>query len=167
MLNYINSGPGIRRNFYLSGAGMNETATLSVRINSPHIRAGRPEGKQLALWLTGRANAILALCDHQESMANIYFQAFENLKTAYAGPGLSLTASDPIPPLSMEAIQFDIALVHEAHAPATLSRSPGVPVPPVGYSHLPDPDEARTIYQQKKAELSGPESSQSGRKLID
>src|SRR5690606_28915322 len=45
-------------------------------------------------------------------LALTYFQTFENLKTAYAGPVLSLTASDPIPLLSMEAIQFDIALVH-------------------------------------------------------
>nr|WP_239457135.1 hypothetical protein [Enterobacter ludwigii] len=152
--------------------GMSQKVTLSVHKNSPHIWAGGLEGKALAFWLIGRANAILTLHDHHEGLAEsresyIDFKAFENLKTAYAGLGLSLTDSDPIPSLSMEAIQFDISLAQTLRTPATPSESPADPVPPVGYSLLPDLDGELTISRQMKADLSEQESSPFGRKLID
>lgn len=139
---------------------MNDKVTLSVYKNSPHIWAGGLEGKDLANWLMGRANAILfaenqklKLSEAKDAITELY--SSECLRSAYAALGLSQNESDPIHPLSTEVIQFDKALGGEFHKPAHPSLNQVTSVLPVGFSLLSDLREAQEEYQQKKAVLSG------------
>lgn len=134
---------------------MSEKLTLTVYKNSPHIWAGGLEGEKLARWLQGKANAILWLVKHQQQQAfhKEQLAAHKNsemLTTAYATLGLSLKETDPILPLSKEAVQFDMksAELHKQCIGA-------LALTPVGYSQLPDLAEERAIYLETEADQSG------------
>lgn len=138
---------------------MAEKVVLEVDKNSPHIWAGNLQGRELAHWLLGKANAILALENHRERLNEaredfIGLQASEKLFTSYANLGLSLQASDPIHPLSMEAIQFDREIGGEFQRLARSSLPLAGPMFPFQYQELSDLREAQEEFHQKKAALS-------------
>ncbi|MFV8873610.1 hypothetical protein ABQ345_09405 [Serratia fonticola] len=146
---------------------MNEKVTLTVFKNSPHVWAGGLEGRELALWLIGRANALLNLEQHQQTMerhANHLeeLKFAEKLVTTYATLGLSQQESDPIHPLSKEAIRFDMDLAVTPRIQGTNERSPAQSIPPVGFARLPDLAEAQEEFLKKRASLSLEGSSLSG-----
>lgn len=150
----------------------NEEITLKVHKNSPHIWAGGLEGKDLAKWLLGKANAILSLELHINNMNEareslLRLQNSEELIKAYVSLGLSLTGSDPIHPLSMAAIQYDKAVGRELYTLPHSRQLLEVPVPLVGFLELPDLGEALKAYEQKKGALSDLAPTQSGQKAND
>ena len=145
-----------------TGAGMNDKVTLTVYKNSPHIWSGGLEGEDLAKWLIGKANAIRYLArSQQERLQHINelnnLLAAGGLTQAYADLGLSRKATDPIPPLSEEAIRFDMEVALIAATQQQRTEGPGFP--PVGFSLLPDLDEERAEFHRKKHAISAPVSS--------
>ncbi|KAF1368732.1 hypothetical protein FHR25_002482 [Yokenella regensburgei] len=134
---------------------MSEKITLSVYRDSPHIWAGGLERKALARWLMARANALLYLDEYQNECG----ETRETLKSlasaselirAYTFLGVSRKETDPIHPLSREAMIHDVLHMH------LLMTSPRVqdkPVLPVGYSQLPELAEEYAKCQRKKAML--------------
>lgn len=141
---------------------MSEKVTLSVFKDSPHIWAGGLEGEDLARWLIGKANAIRYMTHcQQERLQHIKelnsLLAAEGVTQAYADLGLSRKATDPILPLSEEAIRFDMEVA--SFAATQKQCTEGNVFPPVGFSLLPDLDEEREEFHQKKALISVPESS--------
>ena len=143
----------------------NETLHLTVMKNSPHIWAGGLDGKDLALWLIGKANAILSLVTHEEKLNAarsdvVNLELTGSLVKAYAGLGLSLKECDPIRPLSTEAIQFEMALADVLQRSGSTGHSQVAQMLPVGYSQLPDLLEAQEEYQKMKEHLFSQESSE-------
>nr|WP_265090793.1 hypothetical protein [Klebsiella variicola] len=142
---------------------MSEKVTLTVYKNSPHIWAGGLEGEDLARWLIGKANAIryMARCQ-QERLQYLKdlnsLLAAEGLTQAYADLGLSRKATDPILPLSEEAIRFDmeVALI----AATQQQRTEGPVFPPLGFSRLPDLAAERAEFHRKTDEILPQESIQ-------
>jgi hypothetical protein len=144
---------------------MSEKVTLSVHKNSPHIWAGGLESEELANWLIGKANAIRYAIKRERDIREYQLrlselQHSEVLFTSYVNLGLSQKETDPIPPLSAEAIQFDMRTVGFSSF-QTKCAADSV-FPPIGYSHLPDLGEEREEFHQRKVEQSALESSQSG-----
>ncbi|MCF7065504.1 hypothetical protein L4N02_27070 [Klebsiella variicola] len=136
----------------------NNEVTLKVFKDSPHVWAGGLEGRDLADWLIGKANAILYCSFQQEKLdehrsAVTELEAAEELIVAYADLGLSQQSYDPIHAPDKVAIQFDIDLGREFRTRQTGERIQEGPVPPVGYSLLPDLAEGKEEYQRKKASL--------------
>jgi hypothetical protein len=116
----------------------NDEVTLKVFKDSPHVWAGGLEGRDLANWLIGKANAILYRVYQQEKLEEhrstvTELEAAEALIVAYAGLGLSLQSYDPIHAPDKVAIQFDIDLGREFRIRQTGERIQEVPVLPVGY----------------------------------
>ncbi|ESM13291.1 hypothetical protein AOT20_02455 [Klebsiella pneumoniae] len=151
---------------------MNEEVTLTVFKNSPHIWAGGLEGEDLAKWLMGRANAIMFAEAQKLKLSEVKGLLIELcspqcLRDAYAVLGLSQSASDPIHPLSTEAIQFDKALGCGFHKPSHLSLNLVTPVLPVGFALLSDLREVQEEYQRMKAALSESASIQFEQKASD
>ena len=151
---------------------INETVQLTVFKNSPHIWTGGLGERELAHWLMGRANSILyqisrreKIEDYQKTLSDML--AGNDLNGAYECLGLSRKASDPIHPLSMESIQFDAALGCELRMLVHSSPSRAIPVPPVGYSELPDLREELAEYQKATTDLSAKASSESWYKADD
>nr|WP_238387438.1 hypothetical protein [Serratia sp. P2ACOL2] len=138
---------------------MEDVVQLTVYQNSPHIWSGGLEGKGLALWLLGKANAILALEFHREHLDEaresfIELQASEHLLNDYASLGLSQKMTDSIHPLSMEVVQFDRDIGGEFQRLSHLSPNQVKPIPPLGYSELSVLGEAREEFLRKKVQLS-------------
>lgn len=142
---------------------MSEKVTLTVYKNSPHIWTGGPEGETLASWLIGKANAIryMAHCQqeklHHLNELNALLGA-EELTLACADPGLSRKATDPILPLSEEAIRFDTEVA--SFAATRKQCTEGLVFPPVGFSLLSDLDEERAEFHRKKDAISDLGASQ-------
>lgn len=145
----------------------NDEVTLKVFKDSPQVWAGGLEGRDLADWLIGKANAILYLVYHQEKLEEHRstvneLEAAEALIVAYAGLGLSLQSYDPIHAPDKVAIQFDIDLGREFRIRQTGERIQEGPVLPVGYSLLPDLAEAKEEHQRKKASSLAQVTSRNG-----
>jgi hypothetical protein len=146
---------------------MDNKVQLTVYQNSPHIWAGGLEGKELALWLLGKANAILSVERHRKCLAEaresfLELQASVPLITEYANLGLSQKVSDPIPLLSMEAILYDRDIGGEFQRLDHSSQMQVRTIPPVGYSQLSDLVEVREEFLRKKVQLSELVTSQYG-----
>lgn len=137
---------------------MNEKTTLIVFKNSPHIWGGGLEGRELAAWLIGRANAILYQVKQQQVIHALkndiaHGENEDAIATAYASLGVSLKEDDPIHSLSREAIQLDISLCSDAGTPEIASHYQVAPVYPVGFLHLPDLREEERKYQETRSSL--------------
>ncbi len=146
--------------------------TLTVYENSPHIWAGGLEGEDLAKWLLGRANAILFAEEQERKLrrASDEFSdlfSYQPIKNAYAALGVSQRVSDPIHPLSTEAIQLDQIFGCAFRSRFGSSHNPANPLMPAGYVVLPDLREESEECRKKIASLSDPASILFGKKSGD
>lgn len=140
------------------GCPNSEQCVIHVHKSSPHIWSGGLEDVELAKWLIGKANAILSQHKHHAELElsrarTAELAASAKLINSYADLGLSRKECDPIPPLSTEAIQFEVArsdvVLQQGSDLLTLEG----PVPPLEYSLLPDLCEELKEFQQKKVAL--------------
>lgn len=130
----------------------NKKLTLSVYENSPHIWRGGLSDVELAEWLIHKANALLWRLSAREQRKETRkkladAEACARLIEDYTNLGISSAESDPIQPLSMEAIQHAGCM---AHLVTARQHEVGIGLPPVGYSLIPELVEVRKSVQQKR-----------------
>ncbi|OHF64101.1 hypothetical protein A7S96_14000 [Salmonella enterica subsp. diarizonae serovar 60:r:e,n,x,z15] len=144
---------------------MSEKITLTVFKNSPQIWRGGLSDCELADWLICRANAILWQFSFGKELEEIRDKLAEKQAHAllikdYANLGISSAESDSIQPLSREAIQFSGL---QASFVIDGVCKEGIPIPPVGYTVIPELGAALQGIQQRKTAVLEQLASQYGK----